>query len=169
MASHIEPEALLELYRKVAASQQAKLPPMEPRTYDLAIPEAPPLNSAEAARARLVAFKPSQGWVGFQSANRVIDERGVPDMDDQTGWLLAAEACNTDGASMHIRYDGAGGWQVTEYRQSVGGPYLSDIVTQVAHKVSLGAYLRYRRFWRIDPMHGAQIHAACFIGFGDDR
>jgi hypothetical protein len=145
------------------------LPPMEPQTYRLDVSAGPPLPSAEAALARLDELKPLQGWVSFQSANRLIDERGVPDMDDNTGQLLAAEACNADGVSIHIRYDGAGGWLLTQYHSSAGGPYLADIATQVAHKVRLGKYLRYRRFWHIDERHGAQVFAACFIGFGDDH
>lgn len=176
MSTDIKPEALLALYNSVRAQladareKMPTLPAMDPETYDLEIrPEDAPAGSAEAALARLAEFKPLQGWVGFQSANRLIDERGVPNMNEQTGVLLAAEVCNAEGASMHIRYDGAGGWRVTEYRPSLGGPYLADILTHVAHKAPLGDYLRYRRFWRIDPAQGAQVHAACFIGFGDKR
>lgn len=168
MSTTITASELLDLYRKVAAEDR-RVPPIEPETYrfDPPTPRVEPYGTAKAAHAALTAFCPTQGWIGLQSANRLIDGSGVPEMNEDTGALLSAEACNADGASLHIRYDGNGRWLATEYRLATGGELLADIVTQVAHDPRLGRYLRYRRLWRIDPEHGARVDAACFIGFGD--
>lgn len=169
MRTDITASALLGLYNDLGKSFPA-LPPMERDTYGfITEPKSERLETADAALERLRRFKPTQGWMSCQSVNLLLDGPDLPETNEQTGSLLSAEACNADGASLHLRYDGADSWCATEYRPTPGGPYLADIVTQVAYKVPLGRYLRYRRFWRVDAAQGAQVFAACFIGFGDDR
>lgn len=171
----MDTQTLLELYNKVADGEN-RLPKMEDQTFTLkTTPIEPPLASAEEAYRALEDFSPTQGWVGFQSADRSFTAGELPPMDNETGQLLAAEAVNAKGESLHIRYDGAGGWIGARYVAEVGGDRLADMVTHIANdkandKVNdkkLGK-LRYRRFWRIDPEHGTEPCAACFIGFGKE-
>lgn len=162
----IQAQDLLDLYNRVMEGH-GHLPQMDPGTCDLAIPDPQRLTSAAEALDHLKAFDKATGWIGFQSANRHFTGQ-VPAMDETTGILLNAEAAGTDGnASLHIRYDGAGGWIATEYRQAPGGSYLSDNVTHIAHDPKLRK-LRYRRYWCIDAEQGAMVHAARFVGFGDE-
>lgn len=147
---------LLDLYSKVAG-----LPPMQ--LYSLSvIPER--FDSAAKAYAQLTKFQPTQGWVGFQSANRFFTDGQVPAMDGDTGLLLAAEAVSANGDSLHIRYDGSGKWIATRHAAATGNDYLADCVEHIASSKGI-TKLRYRRFWRIDHEHGAEPFAACFIGF----
>ncbi len=160
-------QILLELYSTVAKGEN-RLPEMEDQTFTLkAILLEPPLASVEEAYKALEDFSPTQGWVGFQSANRCFTAGDLPPMDNETGKLLAAEAVNAKGESLHIRYDGAGRWFVTHYIAEAGDDCLAETVAHIANDKKLGK-LRYRRFWRIDPEHGAEPYAACFIGFGEE-
>ncbi len=167
----MDAHTLLELYHKVAGGEN-RLPKMENQTFTLkATPIEPPLASAEEAYSALEDFSPTQGWVGFQSVDRSFTAGDLPPMDIETGKLLAAEAVNAKGESLHIRYDGAGGWIGARYVAVVGGDRLADIMVHFANGKTndkkLGK-LRYRRFWRIDPEHGTEPYAACFIGFGEE-
>ncbi len=157
---------LLDLYNRVRRGK-SRLPSIHPNTTSL---EAKPerLASAEDALARLVAFGPKEGWAGFQSANRTFTET-PPAMDHTTGMMLAAEAVNAAGESLHIRYGGTGNWIATRYTPAAGGEYqyLCDTVALIAIDDELNR-LRYRRYWRIDRERGAEPFAACFIGFGEE-
>lgn len=161
----MDAKILLDLYCKVR--KQHALPEMEAMTVTLLPPKSVRLKSAQTAWDKLNNFKPTQGWIGFQSVNASFTDGKVTPMDGKSGALLAAEAVNAKGQSLHIRYDGAGDWIVTQYEIADGGEHLADRVTHIAHNNELGK-LRYRRVWRIDAEHGAAPFAACFIGFGEE-
>lgn len=148
---------LLALYSKVP-----DLPPMQ--LYSLSItPER--INSVVKVYEQLVDFQSTQGWTGFRSANHFFTDGQILVMDGETGPLLAAEAVNANGDSLHIRYDGAGKWIVTRYATVKGNDFLADSVEHIARIDTKLGKLRYRRFWRIGQKHGAEPFAACFIGF----
>ncbi|OGT90062.1 MAG: hypothetical protein A2286_03435 [Gammaproteobacteria bacterium RIFOXYA12_FULL_61_12] len=160
----MDAESLLELYRQIGKQNYA-LPEMETASVSI---QTDPFKSNEDAWKRLEEFKPSQGWIGFKSANRLFTQGILPAMDDETGSLLSAEAVNAQGKSLHVRYDGAGQWLVTQYGLAAGTEYLADTLVHIAHDNALGQ-LRYRRFWRIGDDGGAEPFAACFIGFGKNK
>lgn len=150
------------------AMPDAKLPALEADAYQLTVMHKTE-NSAESAYAVLDSFNPVAGWMGFQSGNQHFNHEPLPKAGANYGQLLNAEVTNGKGASLHVRYNGNGGWVVTEYGYSAGNDYLADKVRHVASFDKDGnTTLQYLRFWQErDGALGVNPVFACFVGFGE--
>jgi hypothetical protein len=157
-------EELLNAYRRVA-ERGNRLPEMDSADVEMS---CECLHSAVGAWESIVAFAPVAGWLGCQSQNRAFTATPPPAPDTTTGVLLYAECVNSDGYSLHLRYNGAGAWLLTRFTPHQGNTYLCDTVKLIATDSNLGS-LRYRRYWQLDPQHGAEPFTACFIGFEQER
>lgn len=157
-------EELLNAYRQVAGCGN-KLPEMNSTDFEMSSERLP---SAAEAWESIVAFAPVAGWLGCQSENRAFTANPPPAPDRITGVLLYAECVNSDSHSLHLRYNGAGAWLLTRFTPRQGNTYLCDTVKLIATDPNLGS-LRYRRYWRLNPQHGAEPFVACFIGFEQER
>lgn len=153
-------ETLLNVYRQVIECGN-KLPQMSSADFKISSERLP---SAMRAWESMVAFAPVAGWLGFQSKNQWFIGPMPPVPDAAAGVLLYAECVNGDQHSLHVRYNGADAWLLTRFTPRQGDAYLCDTVKLLATDPTLGS-LRYRRYWRLDPQHGAEPCAACFIGF----
>jgi len=143
-----------------SAARQLGLPEMHRGGCQL---ETQGLASAKDVWPALAAMSPRQGWLQFQSRQLAFHD-GLPPVETEWGLLLAAEAATSDGHSLALSLDGAGGWTLTRYSHSQEGEMLYDEPTQLAHDPNTGR-LRYRRWWRHDPAQGYVQIYACFIGF----
>ena len=157
-------EELLNAYRRVA-ERGNRLPEMNSADFKMGSER---LSSAVEAWESIVAFAPVAGWFGCQSQNRAFTANPPPAPDTTTGVLLYAECVNSDGHSLHLRYNGAGAWLLTRFMPRQGNTYLCVTVKLLATDPNLGS-LRYRRYWQLDPKHGVEPFAACFIGFEQER
>ncbi len=114
-------------------------------------------NDPDALWHALEALKPQLGWLQFQSWQGLLHD-GLPEMKDDWGLLLQAEAVCADSSSLHIGPDGRGGWLLTHYRPQEQGDLIWDEVEHIAHDGA--AKLIYRRYWKLDDEQGLlQTHA----------
>jgi hypothetical protein len=149
------------------AMPDAKLPALESDTYQLSVtPDI--VNSAESAYAALDSFSPVAGWLGYQSGNQHFNNEPLPAARSDDGQLLNAEVTNGKGSSLHVRYNGNGGWIVTTYGYATGDKYLADEIRHIASFDKDGnTTLRYLRFWQEkEGALGVNPVFACFVGFG---
>ncbi|MBO0613276.1 hypothetical protein [Thiothrix fructosivorans] len=158
---------ILKQYEGLRRSMpDAKLPALEADAYQLVVtPHS--MDTVEKVYAALDRFNPVTGWIGYQSGNQHFNNQPLEIKADY-GQLLNAEVTNGNGASLHVRYNGNGGWVVTEYRYSAGNAYLADKVRHVASFDKDGnTTLQYLRFWQEkDGALGVNPVFACFVGFG---
>ena len=152
--------------RAAASASDAKLPELEPKTYGLSV-KTETLTTVEAVYAALDSFNPSSGWIDYQSGKQSFLK---PPLEINTSYdmLLNAEMANGSNASLHVRYNGQGGWLVTRYDYSEGDDYLADTVKHFASFDKDGnTTLQYLRFWKIqEDVLGVSPVFACFTGFG---
>lgn len=146
---------------------EANLPDLEPDAYQLKVTHEV-VGSAEGAYAALGHLNPVAGWLGYQSGNQHFDNEPLPEAKPDYGQLLNAEVTDGKGSSLHVRYNGNGGWIVTTYHYSVGSAYLADKVKHIASfDKDSGTTLQYLRFWQAkDGVLGVNPVFACFVGFG---
>lgn len=111
----------------------------------------------------LVAQRPIQGWLQFQSYQCAFSE-GLPHPEREWGVLLRAEAVTAGAVSLNMNRRPAGDWVLVENQHEPGGEWLWDDVTHLAHHGAMGR-LCYRRYWSMDRELGPVQVAACFIGF----
>lgn len=153
-------QEILKLYQTLAI--QHGLPAMEPKTWDLSC-NVKYLDTATATMALIKSFKPTTGWLSFQSITKLFKtNKELPVMDAITGFLLNAEVANTLGHSLHIRYNSADNWIATQFIPSIGSNYLVDNVKFIVHD-NPDSFICYKRFWRIDVEQGIVPDSACFI------
>ena len=138
-----------------------------------ALPSEPSAGASELAQL-IADFAPDSGWLCFQS--EVMQVRGavLPEPDRARGLLLSGELVDADGESLHIRQDGRGGWIATRFTPGVGERYLVDehrlvVFEPDPDRRDRPGWLRYLRYWRLDPDHGIRQAAARFIGFDEGR
>jgi hypothetical protein len=112
-----------------------------------------------------------QGWLQFQSQVTTFIAGAVPEPAPDWGVLLAAEAVDAAGRSIHLRQHGTGGWLLTvctpaddTSAEVEDDLVLADEVTQLPTDRAPGP-LRYRRYWSLDPATGSIPRFAAFIGF----
>lgn len=149
-----------------SAMPEAKLPALEAMTYHLNV-ETKKLTTVEAVYETLDSFNPISGWIGYQSGNQYFVHEPLAFKSDY-GVLLNAEMTNGSGVSLHVRYNGNGGWVVTQYHYGKGEKYVADTVKHLASFDKDGnTTLRYLRFWKLqDGSLGVNPVFACFVGFG---
>ena len=83
------------------------------------------------------------------------------------GRMLACECADGGGASLHVRWDGAG-WTLARIAETEGEPtHLRERVRHVAtaRAGGQGRLLCHDRCWAIDPELGARPALARFTGF----
>jgi len=115
---------------------------------------------------------PQQGWLQFQSHVLAFTAGDLPQPAPDWGVLLAAEAVDPNGCSIHLRQSGSGGWLFTVCTPAREATAETDTDLALADEVTLMATdkapgpLHYRRYWQLDPETGAAPAFAAFIGFG---
>ncbi|WP_297451793.1 hypothetical protein [Ferrovum sp.] len=119
--------------------------------------------SANAQWQMLAEHRPIQGWLQFQSYQCAFTD-GLPQVKQEWGVLLRAEAVAAGAVSLNLNRRPAGDWVTVESQHIQGGEWLCDEVAHLAYRDDLG-YLRYRRYWSMDRELGPVQVAACFIGF----
>lgn len=124
------------------------------------------LASHEDVLARLRAFGPASGWIEWQSALQAF-EGGWEGPPEGAGRMLACECADGGGASLHVRWDGAG-WTLARIAEAEGEPtHLRERVRHVAtaRAGGRGRLLCHDRYWAVDPELGARPALARFTGF----
>ena len=164
---------VLDDYKKIALAMSAaqaeaghQLPALESPLYGVNAQFETKSDHAELS-VTIEGFGAAMGWLGYQSGNQHQLSLDKVVLDKSYGTLLNAELTNDQGQSLHIRYNGQGGWVVTRYEYSVGDQYIADRVSFVSSfddKVKL----HYLRFWQADDSAGLGVNPvfACFTGFG---
>jgi hypothetical protein len=162
----MQAQAILEQYQALSSlMHEANLPALEAMTYHLTV-ETKTLTTVEAVYAALDSFNPISGWIGYQSGNQYFVNEPWAFKSDY-GVLLNAEMTNGSGVSLHVRYNGNGGWVVTQYHYGKGEEYVADTVKHLASFDNGNTTLRYLRFWKVqDGSLGVNPVFACFVGFG---
>lgn len=163
----MQAQQILEHYQALrGVMPEAKLPKLEAMTYLLNV-ETKTLTTVEAVYAALDRFNPTSGWIGYQSGNQYFMNQPLVFKSDY-GVLLNAEMTNGSGVSLHVRYNGNGGWMVTQYHYGKGDEYVADSVKHLASFAKDGkTALQYLRFWKAqDGVLGVNPVFACFVGFG---
>ena len=162
----MQAQAILEQYQALSSlMHEANLPALEAMTYHLTV-ETKTLTTVEAVYAALDSFNPISGWIGYQSGNQYFVNEPLAFKSDY-GVLLNAEMTNGSGVSLHVRYNGNGGWVVTQYHYGKGEEYVADTVKHLASFDNGNTTLRYLRFWKVqDGSLGVNPVFACFVGFG---
>ncbi len=162
----------LKIYQQLSQlATNAELPPLETVIYDLSVtPET--LHQLSEVYAKLDEFKPTSGWLDYQSGKQYfINETLV--IADNYDTLLNAEVTNGSNCSLHIRYNGNGGWIITTYHYNKGGEYLADKIehiTSFSKRNASPTTLQYLRFWKEqDSTLGMNPVFACLIGFGENQ
>lgn len=116
----------------------------------------------------ILAFKPLEGWLCFQSAVEKITGGQLPVLTDELGWLLNGELVDADGNSLHIWQSGSG-WLAKRFIEQEAGTADDCLVetTELLSKDSNEEYLRYRVYWKKDAggSQGFQRFSSRFIGF----
>ncbi len=119
-------------------------------------------HTAEEVAAKVRAFKPTQGWLCFQSEVKYFcKEEPMP----YSGILLYGEVINADGKSLHIRENGQGGWILTTFTETQGENYLVESKAFLGEKELAPESVYYHVYWKYDEKSGYQQFAARFIGF----
>ena len=155
---------ILHAYQKVA-NEPADLPTMQRGSFDA---NTSRYNDPTTLWDALQALAPQQGWIQFQS-HQCAFQNSLPEPEEHWGQLLAAEACDANGNSIHLSQNNQGGWLISHYQHQTSGEMLCDETTQLAYDLKL-SQLRYRRYWRHEPGQGYVQTLACFIGFeGGER
>lgn len=159
------PSELSTAYARVRKAHG--LPALEPARCQI---ETHALNDPSDALAELQRQAPQQGWLQFQSRVVAFTAGALPQPAPDWGVLLAAEAVDADGRSIHLRQTGAGGWLLVVCvpngdASAPNGLVLADDVTQLSVAKAPGP-LCYRRYWTLDLETGATPAFAAFIGFG---
>lgn len=159
-------EILADYQTLRSAMPEAKLPALEAMTYHLKV-ETKTLTTVEAVYEKLDFLNPTSGWIGYQSGNQYFINQPLA-FKSNYGVLLNAEMTNGSGVSLHVRYNGNGGWVVTQYHYGKGEEYVADTVKHLASFDKDGnTTLRYLRFWKVqDGSLGVNPVFACFVGFG---
>ena len=165
---------VLDDYKKIAQAMSAQaeagqhLPSLESQLFSVDASPETKTNSTELSDA-IQHFGAARGWLGYQSGNQHLSSLDKVVLKDSYGALLNAELTNDQGQSLHIRYNGQGGWIVTSYEYDSGDQYIADRVSYVSSfddKIKLS----YLRFWKVNN-NGASLGVnpvfACFTGFGD--
>ena len=162
----MQAQEILEQYQALSSlMHEANLPALEAMTYHLTV-ETKTLTTVEAVYAALDSFNPISGWIGYQSGNQYFVNEPLAFKSDY-GVLLNAEMTNGSGVSLHVRYNGNGGWVVTQYHYGKGEEYVADTVKHLASFDNGNTTLRYLRFWKVqDGSLGVNPVFACFVGFG---
>jgi len=141
------------------------LPPMACAALRVATRDC---GDPETAWRALREHKPAEGWLQFQSRVATFMGGALPEPDPAWGLLLAAEAIDGSGRSLHVRQSEAGGLRlvIAEPADAADADevFLTDSVRHLATDKAPGP-LRYRRYWRIDPAMGAVPVFAAFRGF----
>jgi len=170
---------VLENYQKVAAQLGQRneiglsLPSLDASIYCVTV-ESSVVTSAQSLAGVIGEFGGTTGWLGYQSGNEHFIACSEIVMSDRYGALLNAEMANESNASLHIRYNGNGGWIVTTFKHSAeeageGDSYLADSIAYVS-SFNDGLKLQYKRFWAQgdgSKTTGVNPEFACFTGFGD--
>ena len=164
-------EALQQYQQLNRVAANVKLPALEAITYDLSI-NTKILNQVKEVHAELKNFNSTSSWLDYQSGKQFfINEPLV--IADNYDTLLNAEVTNGSNGSLHVRYNGNGGWIVTTYHYNKGKTYIADKVEHVASfskRNSSPITLQYLRFWTVrDTNLGMNPVFACFIGFGGNQ
>lgn len=162
----MQAQQILTHYQTLRSTMpEANLPALEAITYHLDKPSVDILKSTEDVTKKIKDFNPISGWIGYQSGNQYFVNEPLAFKSDY-GVLLNAEMTNGGGVSLHVRYNGNGGWVVTQYHYGKGGEYVADTVKHLASFDKDGnTTLRYLRFWK-ENGSGVNPVFACFIGFG---
>lgn len=170
---------VLENYQKVAAQLGQRnevgfsLPALDAAPYRVGVAYKVVTDPQELATA-ISNFGGTTGWLGYQSGNEYFETCNEILMSDRYGVLLNAEMANESNESLHIRYNGDGGWIVTTFNYSgedsgKGDWYLADSLGYVS-SFNDGLKLQYKRFWAQgdgSKTTGVNPEFACFTGFGD--
>ncbi len=162
-------QQVIEKYQQLSrVIDNVKLPPLVATTYDLLI-NTETLNQISKVYEKLNEFNPSSGWLDFQSGKQFFTHPPLTVSQDYD-MLLNVEVANDKNGSLHIRYNGNGGWIVTTYHYHKGETYIVDKVEHFASfskRDSAPTTLQYLRFWTVqDTTLGMTPVSACFIGFG---
>lgn len=152
---------LLQAYAQLPPHNGISLPPMRSGTL---VARSAQAATKEQAWEALAAFRPAQGWIGYQSRVAAFTRSDPPPPDDETGCILCAECVDFGGQSLHIRQDGKGAWIIVRFFHLEGSEHLVDEVSLVATRAELGN-LVYRRYWQIDARCAVSQIATCFCGF----
>lgn len=159
-------QEILQQYETLReAVRDAKLPTLESKTYDLSV-KIETLTTVGSVYSALDSFKPSAGWLDYQSGKQLFLKSPL-EISTDYDMLLNVEVANSN-ASLHVRYNGQGGWLVTRYDYNEGNDYLADTVKHFASFDKTGnTTLQYLRFWKIqEDVLGVNPVFACFTGFG---
>ena len=161
------PKDLLAAYTKMA--RRHHLSPMKRTVLKV---ESSTIGDPQTAWQELQRLAPLEGWVQFQSHLAAFGSGELPDAHADWGLLLAAEGIDSQGRSIHLRQDGAGGLKlVIAASQPIGAgamgqeTYFADRVSHLATDKALGERVCYRRYWRLDSDLGAIPVFAAFQGF----
>lgn len=147
---------LINTYRSLQSKVQ--LPPMNSGAPRLEKQKV--IDDPAAIWEAFTLFKPTQGWLQFQShQTHFID--GPPEPQTHWGLLLNAEAVDEQGQSLVLRQNGKGGWILSVYRHDEHGDGLWDEVCHRLHGAD--GQLRYRRYWKKEANRGAVQRLACLI------
>lgn len=169
---------VLENYQKVAAKLNQSddiglsLPALDTAPYRVNVVSELVADPQLLATA-ISDFGGTTGWLGYQSGNEYFETFSEIVMSDRYGMLLNAEMANESNASLHIRYNGDGGWIVTTFNYTgedsgEGDWYLADSLGYVS-SFNDGLKLQYKRFWKQGDgckTTGVNPEFACFTGFG---
>ncbi len=161
----MSPQDLLTAYAEVALKH--RLDPMECAALTI---DSRTITDPVTAWDALRLLGPRTGWLQFQSWIVAFAENQLPEVQPDWGYLLAAEAIDEAGRSLHLRQVGAGEFRlVVATPQTVGNAgqevFLSDRIAHLATEKAPGKQLWYRRYWRLDPARGALPYFAAFQGF----
>lgn len=163
---------LLKSYQKVSEATKLTtgeaLPALESEGYELTCAEPVVCTSEQQLWSAIGAFGQACGWLAYQSGNQHQLDITIITAKQEYGSLLNAELYNGKDQSMHIRYNGHGGWVVTTYTYKSGGDYVVDEVSYVSSFENKKT-LNYLRFWKDGGdknMLGVNPVFACFTGFG---
>lgn len=159
-------QEILQHYQKIRAMTGVNLPPLEKQAYNLDV-SSKTLCELDEVHANLDRFNSVSSWIGYQSGNQhFINEPLVIKQD--YGVLLNAELAGANNTSLHVRYNGDGGWIITTYEFSAGNEYVADKIKHIASFAKDGSTtLQYLRFWKNEKNTiGINPIFACFTGFG---
>lgn len=130
-------------------------------------------SDLEVAWEALRDRKPAEGWLQFQSHIAVFESGWLPQPDPDWGYLLAAEARNADGRSIHVRQSETGGLRLTIATPLVAAGdaenvFLTDDIRHLATDKAPGL-LCHRRYWRVESAMGVAPVFAAFQGFARQK
>lgn len=160
----MDAKQILNEYEKVKQVVDIfNLPPLTLHRYS--VKPARLITDKSKLYEQLKAFAPVSGWLGYQSGNHHFDHEPFEPKKNY-GVLMNAEVWNGSD-SLHVRYNGRGGWIVTTFlNDESGDEYLVDDISHIASfNKKQQATLNYRRFWQKEAL-GINPKFACFVGFG---